>query len=578
MYSTDIHSAMEDFKTARRKAVLENLAAQLTGRSVRMLEYDKVRSQLRGLETARSELRDIPLDSIVGTVGRYNDFTRKLLPLNSADRYRWARVRRAVESPEGVPPIDVYQIGSAYFILDGHHRASIARELGATHIQAHVREVTTRVPITPEDDADDIIIKSEYTDFLNKTHFDTLFPDVDLTVTVPGAYEQLFEHIQAHRYFMGLDYKRNIGEQEAIQHWFEHVYSPVTAIIRDRHLLRDFPGRSEADLYLWIMENRAQLEAEMGAKVSTARAAADIADRIGKSGFSRWFKLLLGRGALQTRRMLNWLPQPLQEKPADMLDPQWQSGLFESILVAVTGDDSGWKAVEHAALIARQENSYLTGLHVLTDSKETNSDGLEEQFLSRANLPASQTRFLSVRGTVTEVLYTHAIYQDLVVLRLSHPPPSVWQARMGSGLRTLIRSLEIPLLAVPANAATSQQNIVLGFGGGNKAEQALYLAAYLTSRWNSRLTVVTVERRNANALDLKNTAEKYLDSRNIRNVTFVIEKGKTPAEAIIQNAAGIHADLIITGGYEGGYFQELLFGSSVDRILQRTSCSVLVCN
>jgi hypothetical protein len=42
-----------------------------------------------------------------------------------------------------MPPIDVYRIGELHFVQDGHHRVSVARALGDTHIEAHVREVRT---------------------------------------------------------------------------------------------------------------------------------------------------------------------------------------------------------------------------------------------------------------------------------------------------------------------------------------------------------------------------------------------------------------------------------------------------
>jgi hypothetical protein len=76
---------------------------------------------------------------------------------------------------EGLPPIEVYQIGDAYFILDGHHRASVARETGNQYIQAYVRPVRTRVPLSPTDQIEDIILKPS-TAFLNQTRLDELRP------------------------------------------------------------------------------------------------------------------------------------------------------------------------------------------------------------------------------------------------------------------------------------------------------------------------------------------------------------------------------------------------------------------
>lgn len=576
MYSTDLGSALQDFRSARQKAALERLGAQLTGRSSRMLEYDKVRRQLHGLESARTVLKDIPLDSIVGTVGRYNDFTRKLLPLNNADSYRWARVKSAVESAEGVPAIDVYQIGSAYFILDGHHRASIARDMGATHIQANVREVVTKVPITPEIDPDGLIIKAEYTDFLNQTHLDTLVPEANLDVTVPGAYAKLFEHIQVHKYFMGLDFRRNITDEEAVRHWYSTVYHPVASVIRNRHLLQDFPGRTVADLYLWIMDHQSQLENELGSPVSTIRAAEDIAGRSGSNLIKRIKSAWKNLQFIQNSQIISLLPRPGEAPPIDPHEFSASTGVFETILVGVTGDESGWRAVRYAARVAHEEGSFLTGLHINNSTDEPQP--IRERFDQICQEEQIRYRFITQAGKVTTGLFAHGRYSDLLVLRLSFPPPLVWFRRFGSGMRTLIRNLESPLVVVPPDASLSSQRIVLGFGPGRMASEALFLSTYLTGRWSSDLKVVIAEHRGIDSHELQEYAQNYLANHGLGTATVEIIRDSAPASAILNKAQAHNANLIVMGGYEGGYFREILMGSAVDQVLQKTTCAVLICN
>lgn len=141
-------SAIEDFRRARRRVAMRDLIARITGTSTELLSYEDVRQKLKGQLIGRRTLRDIPLDAIVGSVGRYGDFTRDFLPRHDSDAARWVGVRRAIEGAVGVPPIEVYQIGAAYFVLDGNHRVSVARETGSTHIQAYVSEVRAR-PVRP---------------------------------------------------------------------------------------------------------------------------------------------------------------------------------------------------------------------------------------------------------------------------------------------------------------------------------------------------------------------------------------------------------------------------------------------
>ena len=130
-----LSAAVEDFRRARRKASLEQVLARLTGKTIDLLSYEDVRRKLRATSGVSQDLREIPLDAIIGSVGRYADFTRSFLPRKDSDEGRWARVKVAVDDLSGLPPIEVYQVGEAYFVRDGNHRVSIARELGATHIQ-----------------------------------------------------------------------------------------------------------------------------------------------------------------------------------------------------------------------------------------------------------------------------------------------------------------------------------------------------------------------------------------------------------------------------------------------------------
>ena len=146
------HIAVQDFRQARKQAAVQQLLAHLTGKSAELLAYDDVRQQLRETGTIERGLQEIPLDAIVGSVGRYDDFTRDFMPKKDSDQERWARVKTAVLDMSGMAPIDVYQIGEAYFVRDGNHRVSVARRLGTGTISAHVTEVKTKVPLAVDDD------------------------------------------------------------------------------------------------------------------------------------------------------------------------------------------------------------------------------------------------------------------------------------------------------------------------------------------------------------------------------------------------------------------------------------------
>jgi hypothetical protein len=328
--------AVEDFRRARRDAILERIVSCLSGRSADLLSYEQVRQQLRPSGRKARVRREIPLDAIVGSVGRYSDFTRSFLPKRSRDEGRWARVQVAASGLAGWPPIEVYQVGGAYFVRDGYHRVSVARRLGATKIEAYVTEIQTKVSLSPDTEPDDLILKAEYAAFLEHTHLDELRPGADLEVTVPGQYEILEEHISVHRYFMGLEQDRAIPYDEAVVHWYDTYYLPVVEVIRSRGILRDFAGRTEADLYLWVLEHRAALAEELGREVRPELAATDMAAR-----FSRTLERVLSRVRKQVLDIATpeglaggpptgvWRRERFLGRPPDRL--------FAEILVAIDG-------------------------------------------------------------------------------------------------------------------------------------------------------------------------------------------------------------------------------------------------
>ena len=142
--------AIHDFQIARQRAAVQEVLARVTGKSNQLLSYEEVAEKLKLRARTERGLQNIPLDAVVGSVGRYTDFTRTFLPRHANDQQRWAGVKTAIESGEGLPPIDVYKVGEVYFVVDGNHRVSIARQEGFSTIQARVIEFQTAINLTPD--------------------------------------------------------------------------------------------------------------------------------------------------------------------------------------------------------------------------------------------------------------------------------------------------------------------------------------------------------------------------------------------------------------------------------------------
>ncbi len=271
-----VYSAvLRDFQEARRRAALEDLKARLTGKSDDLLSYEAVYDLLQTNGSVSRGLQEIPLDAIVGSVGRYRDFTRSFLPRRESDKHRWANVKLKMLYRGGLPPIDVYQVGDVYFVLDGNHRVSVARQLGAETIQAYVTEVHSRVPLSAEVAPDELIIKARYARFLDATGLDQSRPGVDLLVTAPGQYRRLEEQIEAHRQRLAEQRAQPVSLAEAAACWYDSVYLPVIQIIRERDLLTAFLGHTEADLFMWVSEWQEEVEEEIGWAVAPERVAGE---------------------------------------------------------------------------------------------------------------------------------------------------------------------------------------------------------------------------------------------------------------------------------------------------------------
>jgi nucleotide-binding universal stress UspA family protein len=164
---------------------------------------------------------------------------------------------------------------------------------------------------------------------------------------------------------------------------------------------------------------------------------------------------------------------------------------------------------------------------------------------------------------------------DLVVFRLDFPPPTRALARMRSGTRTLIRRSSAPLLAVP-DAPIKLNSAMLAYGGGPKADEALFMATYLASRWQLPLTVITVQPKGAHGPSPIFRARQYLEEHDVQ-AAYVEETGD-PASIVSLASEAKLCDLIIMGGYEGGLLFETVRGSTVDRVLRTIHRPVLICS
>jgi len=118
-----------------------------------------------------------------------------------------------------------------------------------------------------------IILSQERAAFYQQTKLNELVADAQLETSIPGQYEKILEHIRVHRWYLGVQRRKEVPYSEAVISWYANVYKPLVDMIREQDILSDFPGRTETDLYLWIISHQWILRETLGEEISAEEAA-----------------------------------------------------------------------------------------------------------------------------------------------------------------------------------------------------------------------------------------------------------------------------------------------------------------
>jgi len=253
-----------DYDRAHRKAFLRSVMSHVRRQPNSLIPYREVRNRVTVERETYRGMQAVLVSEIVGSVDRFRDFDRAFFPKQRHTAGRWKSIDRAFHSEIRLPPIQLYKVGDVYFVKDGNHRVSVAREHGVAFIDAEVIEAHVRVPLHSTMSTTQILHQLEYAEFLRLTNLDKTRTDHDIRPTNLGRYEEIIEHIGAHRRHLSTVQGAEGPMADAAANWFDTVYLPIVTGSRDRRLLREFPNRTEADIYLWVIANRDRIEAEFG--------------------------------------------------------------------------------------------------------------------------------------------------------------------------------------------------------------------------------------------------------------------------------------------------------------------------
>ena len=568
-------SALRDFNRARQQAVMQQLLARLRGDGHDLLPFKEIQQNLHPTgETVDHGTQEIPLNKIVGSVSRYKDFTGSFLPKHDADQGRWAELRAAMDDMVGVPPIEVYQIGDAYFVQDGNHRVSIARSIGSKTITAIVTEIKTRVPFSSDDDPTEIVCKAHYADFLEQTNLDKLRPDADLMMSFCGQYHYLLGQIAA-----GQDSSGQVDDvpgevdswDQAVADWYDQVYLPVIQIIRELGILHHFPDRTEADMYVLLSERRDELELQLGWNVELETGVSDlIIDPEESPGlFERVKQLIIPKRVDE--------PEPGLWRQQQLARGRYHH-LFKHILVGLDGTEENWQTFDNY-LRFNFDDDLFHGLHVVPDQAALDSDRIRQmqaRFIGAIEGAGMKGDFaVEISHNPVQVINKRAAWVDVVLVRGNRTPSSQPLDSISPEMKLLVQECPRPILVMPDGSDSDYSRAILAYDGSLKADEALFIASYLASRWQKSLTVVTVQTAHTSEAAMER-ARQYLVEHGVTDVNYVLRKGPI-SELVLQTAEENDCNLLLMGGFGLRSLQHLTLGSSAEDLLREFPHPMFVC-
>ncbi len=206
--------------------------------------FDDAREEEQATKIVDRGAGSVPIEQIIGTVGRYRDFDGTFRARNRGGEARFQGIIRAMRDNVSLPPVSLYQIKDDYFILDGHHRVGAARELGRNTIQARIVEL-----LPTKKSLENML-------YLEKIEFrDSAGLLVPITLTELDQYHHLELQIRKHQAWLS-EKSTDTSYQQAAIDWYETIYQPLITIINNSNLTDRFPNRTVDDLYLYISRHQ----------------------------------------------------------------------------------------------------------------------------------------------------------------------------------------------------------------------------------------------------------------------------------------------------------------------------------
>ncbi|HNZ94815.1 MAG TPA: transcriptional regulator, partial [Sphaerochaeta sp.] len=236
----------EDFEKAKSRGRIQSILSSLVRKNSDLLSLYAVTDLIKPKGETYRGMQTIPVKNIIGSEGRYQDFSLAFYPKKELLRARWRSIDLATKKYVILPPISVFKLGEWYFVRDGNHRVSVAKTQGVEFIDAEVVELDSEIPLEPGLTMKQLrrrVVYYERKRFLEQYDVDCL-PMDRIMFSNAGSYAELVNHILVHKYFLNEDSDRELTFKEGAISWYTTVYEPIIAEVRKQGVLTSFPGNT----------------------------------------------------------------------------------------------------------------------------------------------------------------------------------------------------------------------------------------------------------------------------------------------------------------------------------------------
>ncbi len=250
------YESVRQFDRLYRKGFFKRLLGTLYNHRNRLIPFREIREIIGAGAEHHAGIQTVDISKVIGSENRFEDFDRAFLPLNKANKAKWINVNTSLNPAGSWPLVSLYKVGDYYFVQDGHHRISVARNAGQRFIDAEVIELKVPADLPKSYSPEEFFLHLEERMFHSRTGLS------DIHVTIPGGYLELLRLIGCFR-CSRCHSSREIQKQcpdgipwrKAIQGWYQNCFSPAVQEIEKSGIIQKFKGKTSADLYLWTLAN-----------------------------------------------------------------------------------------------------------------------------------------------------------------------------------------------------------------------------------------------------------------------------------------------------------------------------------